>query len=267
MNVLTRNNVKVIGNEASKEVLVLAHGFGTDQTSYAEIVPHFTKRYKIILYDNVGGGKSDANSFSFNKYNTLLGYVSDLAELLHALNVEKVNFVGHSVSGMIGTLTSIYHPELIDKLILLGASPRYLNDPANDYVGGFNQEDLDQLYQFMSTNYYAWTSGFSKLAMGNPERPHLADSFAGTLQELRPDIALSVAKVIFESDYRHELCNCKAKTLVVQTKEDIAVPLNVGDYLHQNIKNSDFTIIDATGHFPHISAPNEVTKIVQSYLN
>jgi sigma-B regulation protein RsbQ len=170
------------------------------------------------------------------------------------------------MSGMVGLLTSLRHPEFFKKLIMVGASPRYLNEEATGYTGGFNQEALDGLYNTMRMNYKAWTAGFSAMVMAAPDRPDLVNTFAGTLAAIRPDIALFVAKVIYESDYRTEIAKTSVPVLVLQTKEDVAVPLTVGDYLHAHIKGSLLEVVDTDGHFPHMREPKAVANAVLNFI-
>lgn len=262
-DIIKKINVTIL-NESFTQTIIFAHGFGTDQTAWAEIVPAFTANYRIILYDNVGSGNADPDAFSPNKYDSLNSYANDLIDLCKKLNVQNAIMVAHSVSGMISLLATIKHPSLFSKLILIGASPRYLNDEG--YIGGFDQESLDNLFQAMSNNYFAWVSGFSVAAMANPDRPQLSESFARTLSAIRPDVAQSVARVIFQSDHRSILSMINTPTLLLQTKHDIAVPQEVAIYLHHNIANSELVIIDAEGHFPHISAAKEVAECIQNYI-
>lgn len=261
---LKKNNVTVVEGGNGNDVMIFAHGFGTDQTSWKNVYPSFLDNYKIVLYDNVGGGKSDPTAFSPHKYDTLQTYADDLLEICDTLKIEDAIMVGHSVSGMISMLASIKEPERFKKMILVGASARYLND--ENYVGGFDQESLDDLYQSMANNYYAWVSGFAPAAMANADNPKLAQSFAQTLSDVRPDIAQSVARVIFQSDNRHILENCNTETLLIQTKQDIAVPLEAAQYLNKHIQNSELVIVDAEGHFPHISAPQEIVTAIKNFI-
>lgn len=263
---IRKNNVTITGNTGAAKTIVFGHGFGIDQTSFAQLQAYFENDYRIILYDNVGGGRADINAYSPMRYHTLLGYVADLTNLFQYLDVKESLFVGHSVSGMIGMLTAIKQPSFFDKLVLLGGSPRYLNDEAAGYVGGFTPADLAGLYEAMRTNYQAWASGFSALAMAQPDRPELAAAFAGSLQDIRPDIALAVAKAIFESDHRADLPKNPVHTLIVQTANDIAVPTVVGDYLHRHIPHSELVQVNTHGHFPHMSAPAEVYQAMAGFI-
>ena len=257
-------NLRIEGNPFSSQTIVFAHGFGSDQTSWRLVKESFNDDYKIILYDNVGGGESDAEAYSPLKYHSLEIYASDLLEIAEALELKNAILVAHSVSSMIGLLACIKNPDLFSKIVFVGASPRYLNDEG--YEGGFGPSDLEVLFQSMTTNYYSWVSGFSAVAMRNTDQPELGKEFAGTLSRLQPDIALSVAKVIFNSDCRAELSKLKTEVLIIQSKEDVAVPDSVAEYLHDQLPNSRLLKIDAEGHFAHLSAPQEVIKSIKSFL-
>lgn len=262
-----KNNVNIEGNLDAGETLVFAHGFGTDQTAWDEVKQAFKDDYRLVLYDNVAAGKAAPEAYSPVKYNTLHTYAEDLIAIIEALDLEQVTLIAHSVSSMIGMLAAVKKPNYFKKIVFIGASPRYINDEIQGYIGGFTQATLDSMYETMTTNYYAWVSGFSSMAMGNPEKPELGESFARSLAAIRPDIALAVAKVIFESDLRAELEKFQKPTLLIQAQHDIAVPQQVALYLHKHIANSKLIEVNATGHFPHISAPNQVIEAVKSFIN
>lgn len=258
------HNIKIEGNLIAGKTIVFGHGFGTDQTAWQSVKTAFEKDYRIILYDNAGAGKLSAETFSSLKYSSLNGYSEDLISILNAFNLTDVIMVAHSVSSMIALLAAIKKPEYFSRLIFIGASPRYLND--ENYYGGFDQAQLDAMYENMRTNYYAWVSGFSAAAMGNPDKPELSHYFASTLSSIRPDIALSVAKTIFESDIRKKLHAIKKPILLIQSQKDIAVPMQVARYLNENIRDSTLVTVNAEGHFPHISAPNEIIKAIKEFI-
>ncbi|BDA80551.1 hydrolase [Leptospira kobayashii] len=255
-------NLKIVGN--GKETLLLGNGFGTDQSAWDKILPSLTTDYKVILFDLVGSGKTDPKLYSPIRYSSLFAYAEDLIELISETQSGPITYVSHSVSGMIGLLASNRRPELFKKLVFIGASPRYLND--KDYIGGFTQEALNQLYAAMETNFFGWTAGFAPIVMENKNNPDLAHSFESTLREIRPDIALSVAKTIFQSDHRQDLPHCKHEVLIIQSASDIAVPVEVGKYLEKNLSNGRYVQIQSEGHFPHISAPELVIKAMEGFI-
>ncbi|PWG80409.1 alpha/beta fold hydrolase [Pararcticibacter amylolyticus] len=263
-NIIKRNNVSIEGNYFSKSTIIFAHGFGTDQSAWNRVKPSFLEKHKLILYDNTGAAGDSYDSYSKEKYKSLDAYARDLIEICAALNIEQAFFAGHSVSGMIGIIAASIQPHLFSKLILIGASPRYLNDV--NYTGGFEQSDLDSIYENIESNFYNWANGFSKAAMRNFDRPLLREEFANLLLSLRPDIALETAKAIFQSDYRHLLPKINHDVLILQASNDIAVPQEVGTYLNEQLKNSTLITVNAEGHFPHMSAAPEVAGAIRNFI-
>jgi sigma-B regulation protein RsbQ len=263
---LKKNNIHIEGNLNAVKTIVFSNGFGTDQTSWDSVKKAFKDEYRLVLYDNVGAGQADPAAYSPIKYNTLKTYAKDLTDIFSELKLKDSIVVAHSVSSMISLLATVAMPEAVSKMVFVGASPRYIDDLSAGYTGGFTQEALNNMYETMTSNYYAWASGFSKMAMGNPDRPELGEYFADTLSAIRPDIALSVSKVIFESDVREDLPALQKEVLLLQSREDIAVPKAVAQYLNAHIEGSTLKYLDATGHFPHISAPEEVIRHIQSFI-
>ncbi|SDD73186.1 sigma-B regulation protein RsbQ [Mucilaginibacter pineti] len=261
-----KNNVVIEGNLDATKTLVFAHGFGTDQTAWNWVKEFFEDDYRLVLFDNVGAGNADPDAYNSIKYNNLKTYANDLLDILADLELWNATIIAHSVSCMITLLAASKAPEHFSKMVFLNASARYLNDDSANYIGGFTQDALNGMYNAMASNYYAWASGFSVVAMGNTDRPQLGEQFAYTLSAVRPDVALSAAKIIFESDVRNELDKLDKQVLLLQSSEDIAVPTAATAYLHQHIKGSKLQYLRATGHFPHISAPAEVAAAIKSFI-
>jgi len=259
---VTRNNITIQGTGSKSMFLV--HGYGCDQNMWRFITPQFKEDYRIILIDLVGSGKSDENAYDYDKYSSLEGYADDIIEICDALNTKDVCFVGHSVSAMIGTLAAIKKPTLFKKLIMIGPSPRYIND--SDYFGGFSQNDIDDLMETIDSNYLGWSSAMAPVIMGNAERPELAAELEQSFCQNNPEIAKHFAKVTFQGDNRIDLKKLTTDTLVIQSKEDAIASVKVGQYVHENIANSKLAIVETTGHCPHLSGPNQTIEAMKKYL-
>ncbi|KAI3971719.1 hypothetical protein MKW92_047136 [Papaver armeniacum] len=258
------HNVRVLGTGG--KTIVLAHGFGTDQSVWKHLVPHLLNDYRVILFDNMGSGPTNPDYFDFDRYTTLEGYAYDLLAILEELQVESCIYVGHSVSGIIGVLASISRPDLFSKLVLLAASPRYLNDV--DYYGGFEQDELDQLFDAMKSNYKAWCSGFAPLAVGGDMDSIAVQEFSRTLFNMRPDIALSVAQTIFQSDFRDVLGLVSVPCHILQSSKDLAVPVVVPEYLHRNITSDTIVeVMPSDGHLPQLSSPDIVIPVLLRHIS
>src|ERR1041385_2795588 len=131
--------------------MVFAHGFGCDQNMWRHVAPAFADEYRIVLFDHVGAGDPDLDAYDRAKYSSLEGYAADVLEICRELELRDVVFVGHSVSAMIGLLAAAEKPDRFHRLILVGPSPRYLDDEG--YVGGFSREDIDGLLESLESNY------------------------------------------------------------------------------------------------------------------
>ncbi|XP_030945389.1 probable strigolactone esterase DAD2 [Quercus lobata] len=250
-SLLENLNVRVEGS--GQKTLVLAHGFGTDQSVWQRILPYFTPYYRVILYDLVCAGSVNPDFFDFRRYTTLDAYVDDLLYILDAHRVDRCAYVGHSVSAMIGILAAIRRPELFSKLILIGASPRFLND--NDYHGGFEQGEIEKVFEAMQSNYEAWVNGFAPLAVG-ADVPAAVREFSRTLFNMRPDISLFVSRMIFNSDLRGVLGLVKVPCCIFQTARDVSVPASVATYLKDHLGGRNTVeMLETEGHLPHLSAP------------
>ena len=265
MGTTERNAVTSTGNVLGQP-MVFAHGYGCDQHMWRHVVPAFEGTYRTVLFDHVGAGRSDLSAYDDERHSTLDGYGTDLLEILHELGLWDVIFVGHSVSSMIGLLAALQEPERFAKLVLVGPSPRYLDEPADNYVGGFSRADIDALLDALDSNYLGWSSQMAPVIMGNPERPELAAELTNSFCRTEPEIAKKFARVTFLSDNRDDLLKLRTPSLILQCAEDVIAPTAVGDYVHQHTPGSSLVYLNATGHCPNLSAPEETIDAIKAWL-
>ena len=262
MSVLKRNNVVISGE--GQQPMLFAHGFGCDQHMWRFIAPAFQHDYEIVLFDHVGAGRSDLAAYNPKKYSTLDGYADDVLEICRELDLHDVIFVGHSVSTIIGILAAIKEPGRFEKLVLVGPSPRYINDV--EYIGGFDGADIEGLLEFLDSNYLGWSSAMAPVIMGNPDRPELGEELTNSFCRTDPEIAKHFARVTFLSDNRSDLPKLKTRSLILQCSQDAIAPEAVGRYMHQILVDSEFVLLNATGHCPQLSAPDETIEAIKAFL-
>jgi len=263
VDVLTRNNVVVEGVPRGQPML-FAHGFGCDQNMWRYVTPEFAGEYRIVLFDHVGAGGSDLGAYHRERYSSLEGYASDVLEICRELELRDVIFVGHSVSAMIGVLAAVREPERFSKLILVGPSPRYIDD--DGYEGGFTREDIDGLLDSLDSNYLGWSRTYAPAIMGRADRPELGEELTNSFCRTDPEIARHFARVTFLSDNREDLRRVITPTLVLQCSDDIIAPRAVGEYVHRELANSAFVHLQAKGHCPNLSAPAETVEAIRQFL-
>ncbi len=261
MDVLSRNRVRVSGRPGGP-VVMLAHGFGCDQNLWRLVVPALEREFTVVLFDHVGAGRSDLSAWSRERYSSLDGYVEDVLEICGELDLGPVTFVGHSVSAMMGVLAAGRHPECFAGLVLLAPSPCFVDDPAAGYRGGFSAEDIEELLESLDANYLGWSGAMAPVIMGNPERPELGEELTSSFCATDPDIARVFARVTFLSDNRGDLAQVAVPTLVAQCSSDAIAPPEVGAFVHDRIKGSRLVTLQATGHCPQLSAPEETAEAI-----
>lgn len=263
MSVIGRNRVRVDG-VADGRPMVFAHGFGCDQEMWRLVAPAFAPDHRVVRFDHVGSGRSDLSAYDPVKYNALDGYAEDVVEICRELALDDVVLVGHSVSAMIGVLAAARAPQLFGALVMVGPNPRYVDD--GDYTGGFTREDVTALLESLESNHLGWAATLAPVVMGNPDRPELTAELTNSFCRTDPDIARQFAHVTFLSDNRADLPGVRVPTLVLQCTDDAIAPEVVGRYVHAQVPGSVFTRLAATGHCPHLSAPEETTAAIRAFL-
>ncbi|MFE0982047.1 alpha/beta fold hydrolase [Streptomyces rochei] len=263
MDVKRRNNVTVTGNPSGPTV-VLAHGFGCDQNMWRLTVPALADDYRVVLFDYVGAGRSDLSAFSEDRYASLDGYAQDVVEVCEALDLRDAVFVGHSVSAMIGVLAVGRAPERLGALVMVAPSPRYIDD--DGYRGGFTSEDIAELLASLESNYLGWSAAMAPVIMGNADRPELGEELKNSFCATDPDMARVFARTTFLSDSRDDLKAVAVPTLILDCTQDVIAPREVGAFVHQAIPGSTLVTLDATGHCPHLSAPEATNEAITDFL-
>jgi sigma-B regulation protein RsbQ len=243
---------------------MFAHGFGCDQTMWEPVARNFQDDFQIVLFDYVGHGCSDLTAYSPERYGSLQGYADDVVEIGEALGLSDAVFVGHSVSAMVGALASLKAPRLFSELVMVGPSPRYIDD--DGYRGGFSREQIDELLEFLAENHLGWSAAMAPAIMGNADRPDLGKRLENSFCSTDPEIARDFARVTFLSDNRADLPRVQTRTLVLQCSDDIIAPIEVGEYVHASVPHSEFRLLEATGHCPNLSAPEEVTAAIREFV-
>lgn len=246
---------------AGDRVIVLANGLGTSQATWAQVEPSLAARARVVRFDYPGMGAARAADFDPDAYATLYGYADDLVALLEELDVRDALLVGHSVSGMIGGIAAAAAPDRIARLVMIGASPRYVDD--GDYRGGFSRDAVEGLLQAAAADFSAWATGFAPLAVGPDATPDGIAHFASYLRMMRPDIALHVLRTVFLGDYREVLPRITQPVTVVQALEDVAVPMAVAEYLAARLPHAHLTLLQARGHVPHLTAAPAVEEALR----
>jgi sigma-B regulation protein RsbQ len=194
----------------------------------------------------------------------LAGYADDVLEICREMDLRDVIFVGHSVAAMIGVLAAVAEPDRFAKLVLVSPSPRYIDD--GSYVGGFTEDDITELLDSLDSNYLGWSTAMAPVIVGNGDRPELGEELTASFCRTDPEIARGFARATFLSDNRADLAKVSIPTLVLQCSNDAIAPTAVGEYVRDTMPNASYVLLQATGHCPNLSAPEETTTAIAAFL-
>lgn len=268
MSVLDLHNVRVSGS--GEHTIVFAHGFGCDQNMWRFVAPHFEAGFRVVTFDYIGVGGTDPSAYDVDKYASLDGFADDVIAIAEALDLRGAVLVGHSVSSMIGAIAVRRAPERFSKLVMVAPSPRYIDETASDgslsYRGGFGEAQIDELLEFLDTNHMGWSDAMAPTIMGNADRPELGEELTNSFCRTDPEIAKRFARATFLSDNRADLAKVPVPTLVLQCRDDIIAPDEVGVYTAQHIPDATLVRLEATGHCPNLSAPEETTAAIRAFV-
>ena len=165
---------------------------------------------------------------------------------------------------MIGVLAAIREPERFEALVLVAPSPRYTVDA--DYAASFTPEDIEDLLRTLDSNYLGWSRTMAPAIMGNPDRPELGEELTNSFCRTDPEIARQFARVTFLSDNRADLPRLTTPSLVLQCSEDAIAPYAIGEYVHARIPDSELVLLEARGHCPNLSAPEETVGAIKAFM-
>jgi sigma-B regulation protein RsbQ len=263
LSAVRRHNVTEHGRAGARPML-LVHGFGCDHTMWRHVWPAFADTHRIVLFDHVGHGGSDAAAFEPERHSSLAGYADDVLDVLRELDLRDVVYVGHSVSAMIGVLAAVAEPERFGRLVLVGPSPRYIDDEG--YVGGFSRPDIEGLLESMDSNYLGWAGAMAPAIMGTPDRPELSEELTALFCRADPEVARRFARVTFLSDNRADLARVRTPSLVLQCSRDVIAPDAVGEYVARELSDARLVRLSATGHCPNLSAPLETVAAIREFI-
>ncbi|MBU1384189.1 MAG: alpha/beta hydrolase [Alphaproteobacteria bacterium] len=251
MDVLSRNNVTVTGQTGP--LMIFSHGFGCDQTMWRSVASQFEPRARVVLFDHVGAGGSVDEAYEEAKYASLAGYAADVIEIVEALGAGPVIFVGHSVSATIGVLAAVARPELFRSLVLVCASPRYID--TDGYRGGFTERDVEDLLELMDKNTTDWSAMMAPHVAG-ASAPKVQSDWQSSVCRINPTIAKAFARATFLSDHRADYALVRTPTLLIDSEDDVLAPDYVGQWISAAVPDSSRVVLPTEGHSPHMTAPD-----------
>ncbi len=259
MDVRRRFNVTETGLSGAQP-MVFAHGYATNQGVWRHVAPAFEPDFRVVRFDHLGAGESDLASWDAERHASLHGYAEDVVELLVDLELWDVVYVGHSVGGVIGALAAARAPERFNRLVMVGPSARFLDDAG--YVGGFTREELDGVLGALDSDFQSWAQAMAPVLAGD----EAADELESLMRTAPAETTPSIGRTVLLADHRDDFAHVPVPALVMQASRDPLVPVEVGRFIERRLPDGHFVQLAATGHFPNLTAPNEVIAAIRAFL-
>jgi sigma-B regulation protein RsbQ len=247
--------------------LVLGHGVGGRPIDWQPLVEALRDRFRVITFAQAGSLDADPDLFEPTRHCSLLGFADDLGALCAELGLRNLCFVGHSLAACAGALAAIGDPDLIARMVMLNGSACYISDAEQGYIGGFTSEQVDQILSQMRTDYAAWAAGFGQLIIGEGRSPHESREFVRVLRRLNPQVTATCLEATFRGDFRALMGRLAVPTLVLQSVNDPAVPIEAAEWLAETIPDARLQLLPSPGHFPHVVDPQMVLAAIEPFLD
>jgi len=262
MSTVFIDNKKIYWQDYGKgDPIILIAGLGSDSSSWLQIIIPLSKNYRVIVFDNIGVGRSDHDNEGIS-----IGLMADCTrKLIAELNLTKVSIIGHSMGGMIAIDLAINYPEMLNKLILVATSAKinkrnvYLFRDMVAYIKSGIKEELWIRYMF----YWIFSPSFF-------ENTDLVDQAVSMALNYRYPQSIrsfeNQVESIIQLDMVSELNKIKLETLVLKAGDDLLFTPNDTRDMFNSIPFCTEVIIEGSGHSIHMDKPDIFLDEVKNFI-
>jgi sigma-B regulation protein RsbQ len=255
-SVMTRNNIKIMG-PVNGPVVMLAHESGCERGIWDKMLPHFTEKHRVSLFDHVGCESSDLAADDSVKSACLHGYARDVLEICKVLNLQDVTRIAHSFSGRMEIAAVAADALCLDRLLLVASPAFYQENPTDGDIGGLSAKNLDGMLSSLHIIFLIWTTSDAL-----PNAAQLQNRFLWII----PMVAREFCRVAFLSDIRPLLRDDTSPSLVLKCIDDLLAPDHIGLDLQKDLADGTLLRLTDTGHCPQVSSPEESAHSIRGYL-
>ena len=237
--------------------VILLHGLGGDSSNWAANIGPLSRKYRVIVPDQIGFGKSDKPLINYR----VATYVDFLKGLMTELKVDRASLVGNSLGGWIATAFALANPQMVDRLVLVDAAGFALpkdSDPA--VLSALNPATRDHIKQLLPLVFYNTQLFASDAAVDAFFARKMTSGDSYTTQRI-------IESVIRGDDVLDtKLGGVKQPTLIVWGREDKLTPLAMGERFKKEIPGSDLVVFEKCGHVPQMEKPPDFNATLMKFL-
>lgn len=259
----------------SGPVLLLIHGIGDNSETWEPVHAKLAQRFTVIAPDLLGHGNSDKPRADYS----VAAYANGMRDLLSVLGIDRVTVLGHSLGGGVAMQFAYQFPQLVDRLILVGA-------------GGVTK-DVNIALRIASLPLGGEALGLLRLplvlsamqALGKAAGTVLGSTRVGrdlpdVLRILR-DLPEPTASSAFTRtlravvDWRGQVVTMLDRCYLTESvpvqliwgDQDAVIPVSHARMAHAAMPGSQLDIFQQSGHFPFHDDPDRFVEVVQRFID
>lgn len=237
--------------------VILLHGLGADSSTWASNIAPLAAKYRVIVPDQIGFGKSDKPILNY-RVGTLVDF---LGGLMKELKIARATLVGNSLGGFTATAFALAYPEKVDKLVLVDAAgyavPKETDPRLFNALNPSTREGVRQVMSLIFYNKEVYTSD-AAVDLLFTRKMQTGDGY--TVRAFTESILRG------EDMLDGKLDKVKHPTLIIWGREDLLTPLSMGERFHKDIKGSQLFIIEKCGHVPQMEKAAEFNAALLKFL-
>ena len=241
----------------SGPAVILLHGLGGDVSNWAQTIGPLSRKYRVIVPDQIGFGRSDKPMINY-RVGTLVDFLDGFYK---ELKLDRASLVGNSLGGWTAAAYALAHPEKVERLVLVDAAgfaitgdldPRILN--------GLNPSTRDAVKQVMSLVFYNKQIYASDAAVDLLFARKMTAGDGYTVQRFIDSITRG------EDVLDNRLGAVKQPTLIVWGREDGLTPIAMGERFKKEIAGSQLVVLEKCGHVPQLEKAAEFNAALMKFL-
>jgi 3-oxoadipate enol-lactonase len=245
--------VRVDGH-ATAPPLMLSNSLGTDLHLWDAQAGEFAKDFYLVRYDRRGHGRSGLG----HAPHTMDTLGNDALAIMDALGLDKVNWCGISMGGMVGQWLGANAPDRIEKLILANTSSYFPNKDAwNTRIKTIREKGIEAIADAIMAIWF--TADF------RAREPETVARFRQTLVDTPLEGYIASCETVRDMDLRDHLRRVNAPTLILAGKHDQSTPVEASEYLRAHIPGSKMTVFDAA-HITNVEVSALFNETVRKFL-
>jgi 3-oxoadipate enol-lactonase len=237
-----------------KPVLMFCNSLGTTLHMWDGQMPEVLKHFRVVRYDRRGHGKSGVPAGPYNM--EMLG--RDALAVMDAAGVDKINWCGLSMGGMVGMWLGANAPQRCNRLILSNTSAYFENKQIwNDRIAVVKEKGLTAVVGGTLERWF--TKDF------RDREPAKVQSIADMFLATRPEGYIACGEAVRDMDHREIIKSIKAPTMIIAGKQDAGTTVEMAELIRKSIPGASMTLFDAA-HIANVECAHDYTDAVLGFL-